>query len=136
MLSDWFELGGQKFDVSVTEIKEKGTITYTSNTGRTVGIGAKMTLDPLGTFYNYTVNIKRKNSSIDDYDKLYDFLLKPRYSGISVKIVHNQTTLEFEAYVSSAERTLSRIDEKNNIVYWGEMSISITAMEAQVLPSG
>ena len=51
-----------------------------------------------------------------------------------IKIVHNQDTIEFDAYISAAERTLSKIDEKKGKVYWKEMTLNVIAMEAQVLP--
>lgn len=134
MLSDWIEIDGRKFNVTVTEISESATITYSDNSGRTIAKGAPMTLDPLGTFFNYKVTVKRQKDNFDDYDALYEFITEPRYNGFDIKIVHNQSTWTFSAYVSAAERSLSRIDEKNNKVYWKEMSLNIVAMKAQVLP--
>lgn len=134
MLADWLMIDGIMFDVKVTSIKEKGEVLYSDKTGRTIDIGAPMVLDPLGTFYNYTITVKRNGSNVGDYDELFTYLTMPRYSGMMIKAVHNQSTISFYAYVSNAERELYRIDDKNNIVYWKEMTINIVSMKAQVLP--
>lgn len=133
-IHNWIDIDGQRFNVSVTSIKQSGTILYSDNTGRTLAIGAPMTLDPLGTFYNYNITIKRNGDDVDDYDRLYDYIMKPRYSGMTITVPHNQGTITFEAYISAAEREIKRIDDKGKKVYWKEMSLTITAMKAQVTP--
>lgn len=134
MIGNWFEIDGRAYDVVVTEISESAEILYSENTGRTMSQGARMTLDPLGTFFNHRVTVKRHGDNTAEYDRLFDYVTRPRYNGVHVKIVHNQTTINYDAYISSAERTISRIDEKCKKVYWKEMTLNIVAMEAQVLP--
>ncbi len=96
--------------------------------------GARMTLDPLGTFYGHKVKFRRKQGYELEYDKLYEYVSQPRYNGIPVEIVHNQTVIAYDAYISQGERALKRIDEKTGKVYWGEFSVNIVPMEAQVTP--
>lgn len=127
-------IGGRKFESIVTEISENFNILYSENTGRTMSNGARMTLDPLGTFFGHKVTFKRKKGYEADYDALFDFVSKPRFSGIPVELVHNQTTIKYDAYISQGERTLKVIDEKTGKVHWGEFSLNIIPMEAQVLP--
>ena len=43
---DYCKIGGRSYDVIVTSIEESFSILYTENTGRTMAIGARMTLDP------------------------------------------------------------------------------------------
>lgn len=133
-IHNWLDIDGQKFNVTVTSIKESGTILYSDNTGRTLAVGAPMTLDPLGTFYNYLITVKRNGDDVDDYDKLYDYIMTPRYRGMTITAPHNQGTIQFEAYISAAEREVKRIDDNGKKVYWKEMSLTITAMRAQVTP--
>lgn len=134
MLNNWFEINGESFDVTVLEITESASILYSDNTGRTISMGARMTLDPLGTFFNHKVKVKRHGDNAAEYDRLYNYVTRPVYNGYHFKIVHNQTTIEYDGYISAAERSLSKIDEKGNKVYWKEMTLNIVAMEAQVLP--
>jgi hypothetical protein len=127
-------IGGKEYDVVVTAIEETFNILYSSNTGRTLAEGAPMVLDPLGTFIGHKVTVKRRQGKEAEYDELYDFLLKPRYDGIMVKMVHNQTYIEYEAYVSNGGRKVKSIDKNTETVYWGEMQINIVPIKARVLP--
>jgi hypothetical protein len=51
--------------------------------------------------------------------------------GIHVKMVHNQESIEYEAYISSGQRKVIRIDEKSEKVYWDRLSLTLIPMEAQ-----
>ncbi len=131
---DCVKIGGKVWDVIVTELSENFTILYSENTGRTMSAGARMSLDPLGTFIGHKFTVKRKPGKEEEFDSFFDFISKPRFSGIPVQIVHGQTNISYDAYISNGERQLARIDENSGKVYWDSMSINIVPMEAQVLP--
>lgn len=131
---DYCKINGKQYNAIVTEISENFNILYSENTGRTMSQGARMTLDPLGTFYGHKVKFQRKSGFETEYDELYDYVSTPRYDGIPVEMIHNQKTIKYDAYISSGERALKRIDAKTGKVYWGEFSLNIVPMEAQVLP--
>ena len=131
---DYVKIGGKPYDVLVTELSENFNILYSENTGRTMSIGAKMTLDPLGTFFGHKITFKRKNGKEAEFDALFDYVSKPRFDGINVEIVHGQSTISYSAYISQGERALKRIDEKTGKVYWDVFSVNIVPMEAQVTP--
>lgn len=133
---DYVKIGGKSYDVLVKEISENFNILYSENTGRTASLGAKMTLDPLGTFIGHRITFSRKRGKEREYDDLFDYISAPRYDGIRVEIVHNQTTISYDAYISNGERAVKRIDEKTGSVYWGEFSVNIIPMKAQVTPYG
>lgn len=130
---NYFKIDGREYNVMVTAIEESFTILYSENTGRTLSQGARMVLDPLGTFFGHKVTIKRKNGFESDFDDLYNYISIPRYDGLSVEIVHNQTTIKYDAYISNGTRSLNKI-RRSNIVEWGEIELNIVPMEAQVLP--
>lgn len=131
---DIVKIGGRIWDVLVTEISENFNILYSENTGRTMSQGARMTLDPLGTFFGHKVKFQRKQGYEAEYDRLFDYVSTPRYDGIPVEIVHNQTVIKYDAYISTGERAVKRVDPNTKKVYWGEFSLNIVPMEAQVLP--
>lgn len=134
MNNDWFDIDGNNFDVDVISVKEKGSILYSDNTGRTMAVGAPMTLDPLGTFFNYEIVVRQKKNKEAEYDRLFTYISQPRYSGMKITAPHNQSTITFEAYISQAEREISKIDKNKGIIHWKELTLTITAMKAQVLP--
>lgn len=131
---NYVKIGYKVWDVLVTEISESFSILYSENTGRTMSDGAKMVLDPLGTFYNHKVTFCRKQGFEEEFDELWNYVSEPRGYGTEVEIVHNQTTLKYTAYFSEGERSLKRIDPKTNKIYWDKFSLNIVAMEAQRLP--
>lgn len=136
---NWFKIDGKEYEVLVTDISENFTILYGENSGRTLEEGAPMYLDPLGTFIGHKVTVKRRQGFEKEYDELYEFLLTPRkvdadHKGIMVDVAHNQTVISYEAYVSNGERAVKRINARENSIHWGEMTINIIPVRAQVLP--
>ena len=130
---DFFKIDGKSYKVLVTAIEESFNILYSENTGRTMSQGARMVLDPLGVFFGHKVTVKRRQGHEAEFDALYDYVSIPRYNGVSVEIVHNQTTLKYDAYISNGTRQLRHIT-KEDVVKWGELQLNIVPMEAQILP--
>ena len=131
---EWLKIGGKEWNVNVLSISENFTILYTGNTGRTISVGARMTLDPLGTFFGHKVTVGRRKDDFDEFDELFDFISKPRFDGVKIEIVHGQKTISYDAYISSGERKVKRIDNKNKKVYYDTFEIEIIPMEAQLIP--
>ena len=130
---NYFKIDGISYDVLVTSIEENFNILYSENTGRTMARGARMSLDPLGTFFGHKVKVQCKKGHEKEFDDLYDYISTPRYDGIYVEIAHNQTTIEYDAYVSNGTRALKKIT-KADVLNWGELLLNIVPMEAQVIP--
>ena len=95
---------------------------------------AKMTLDPLGTFYGHKITFRKKIGYEREFDDLFEYVSSPRTEGIDVEIVHNQSTLKYKAYISNGTRQLKKIDINQEKVYWGDLTLNIVPIEAQVLP--
>ena len=128
---DICKIGEKEYSVIIVSIKETFTKLHTENTGRTMGAGARMNLDCLGTFFGHNVVVARKAGYEADFDELYDLVSLPTNDGIPVSLVHNQTSIQYEAYISSGERDVKHIDEKMGKVYWDKLSLTIIPMEAQ-----
>ena len=136
---NYFKVDGKSYNVVVTSLEESFEILYTENSGRTLASGAPMTLDPIGTFFGHKVTIKRKNGFEEEYDELYNLLSKPRRvekteDALLFEAAHLQDSIAYRAYVSKGVRQIQRIDENLGKTYWGELSINIIPIEAQVLP--
>ena len=134
-----FKINGKSYDVVVTGIEENFNILYSENTGRTIAEGAPMTLDPLGSFNGHKVSLRRKTGFEKQIDEVYEIVSKPisvveEEDAILLEVAHLQSTISYRAYVSSGSRAVQKIDEKNEKVYWGELSLNIVPIKAQVLP--
>lgn len=136
---NYFRINGKSYNVVVTSLEENFEILYTENSGRTLDDGAPMTLDPIGTFFGHKITIKRKIGFESEYDELYLLLAQPRRvekteDALLFEVAHLQETIAYRAYVSKGARALKKIDENTGKVYWGELSLNIVPIEAQVLP--
>ena len=128
------KIGGKVWDVIVTEISESFEVLHSSNTGRTLAVGAEMTLDPLGTFFTHKVTIAKKKGREKEFDALWDYISTPRFSGVDVEMVHNQTSIKYKAYISKGDRKIKRIDLEADKVYWEPVTLNIVPIKAQVIP--
>ena len=132
---DYVKIGGTVWDVDVKDVVETFTILYSDNTGRTISPGAKMTLDPLGTFYGHRVTFLCKKNRESIYDMFFEYVSVPRRDGIPVEIVHGQKTISYDAYISTGERPVKRINKQSGKVYWDKLTLNIVPLEAQVKPA-
>ena len=147
----WFKIDGKEYSVKVFEPKESFTILYSDNTGRTLDEGAPMVLDPLGTFFNYTLTVGKIKGSEEDFENLWEYISFPRNEALQVVLPRGRKKLwettddsgnqveGFYAYVSSGKRGIKKIveDVEGNLqdVEYEAFSINFIAMKAQVLPS-
>lgn len=133
--SNWVKIDGKSYNVRVLDISRSfSVLNKEENTGRTLGPGAPMTLDPLGTFITYKITFARKHGKEKSLDELWEKLLQPTAIGVKLEVVYNQTTIKYRAYVSSGSQKLKSIDETNNVVYWDVLEAEFIPMKAQVLP--
>lgn len=145
----WFKIDGREWNVRILNPEESFTILYSSNTGRTLSVGAPMILDPYGTFFNYTLTFARKNGEKNDFDALFNYLATPRKTPMLFSFPRNQTMWKtedadgnevegFYAYVSSGKRKIKKIiedaDGELKEVLYDTFTATFTATKAQVIP--
>ena len=131
---NYVEIDGKPYDVIVSSIQRSPEIRQSENAGATLAEGAEETLDPLGTFITYIVGFTRKQGKEIEFDNLWETLIKPRYDGVWVNIVYNQTKLKYKARFEISPQAVDKIYKRTGKVYWGEISVNIVPTKAQVLP--
>lgn len=126
-----FKVDGVQYNVFVPSggIKRSGQVLDGGNAGRTK-TGA-MIRDIIGTFYNYTIAIETQQAGAAEYDKLYEVLTSPTNQH-TIEVPYAQSTLVFNAYVTSAEDTLEMIVDGTN--RWTGLSVTFIAMKPQRRP--
>lgn len=127
-----FEIDGLSLRLWVTGLKRKFEVVDGENSGRVKSL--RMYRDIEGTFYNYTLEIDSERSNKADYDTFYEMISAPVESH-RLTFPYAQTTLSFEAYVTSGEDNLKREKVGNKRENrWSGLSINFIAMEPQRRP--
>ena len=127
-----FEIDGLSLRLWVTGLKRKFEVVDGENSGRVKSL--RMYRDIEGTFYNYTLEIDSERSNKADYDTFYEMISAPVESH-RLTFPYAQTTLSFEAYVTSGEDNLKMEKVKDGRENrWSGLSVNFIAMEPQRRP--
>lgn len=127
-----FSIDGKEYDVSILFIPEEGierkfNILDGNNAGRLQAKG-KMYRDIIGTFFTYVIKIDTNRSNPQEYDELYETISDPNVDSHTLVVPYGQSTLTFEAYITSGSDKLSR--RVNGVNYWEGLSLEFVSMQA------
>lgn len=131
---DWFKINNKAYNVLVTSLEENFNVLYGENTGRVLDKGAPMVLDPIGTFFGHTVEVRRRSGHEAEFDQLYRLVSRPTSEGLDIDIAHCQDVARYKGYISNGKRALKRIDINTGKIYWDVLTLNIIPMKAQVTP--
>lgn len=127
-----FSIDGKEYDVSILFIPEEGierkfNILDGNNAGRLQAKG-KMYRDIIGTFFTYVIKIDTNRLDPQEYDELYETISDPNVDSHTPVVPYGQSSLTFEAYITSGSDKLSR--RVNGINYWEGLSLEFVSMQA------
>ena len=127
-----FSIDGKEYDVSILFIPEEGierkfNILDGNNAGRLQAKG-KMYRDIIGTFFTYVIKIDTNRLDPQEYDELYETISDPNVDSHTLVVPYGQSSLTFEAYITSGSDKLSR--RVNGINYWEGPSLEFVSMQA------
>ena len=120
-----FLLDGTEYNVSVTSLARKFSVMDTDKSGRTQD--GTMYRDIIGTFYNYTMTVRERNSDSAALDAFWEAVSDPSKASHTCQFPYGQSVLTQEMYVTSGEQDLKRMDADRN--HWGEITLSFIAMK-------
>lgn len=123
-----FTIDGQTFNVFVPTGGLKRSFQVLDGPNASRVLSGDMRRDLIGTFYNYTVEISTKNTSLAEYDRLYEILSAP-VDFHDVTFPYGQDTLSFKAYVTAGEDSVTRISGGHT--YWAGLSVQFVAKSPQ-----
>lgn len=125
MAQNIFKLDNTYYNVRIPEkgIKRSGQVLDGDGSKRYQS--GTMERDIIGTYYNYTIELDTSELSTTDYDLLYEAVTAP-VAYHSIQVPYGQTTLAFNAYITSAEDTL--INRTNSTNKWGGLSLKFIAV--------
>lgn len=114
----------------VMSLQRSFSVTDGENAGR-VQTG-DMVRDIIGTFYNYSCEIRADAGSRADYDAFFEAISAPVDSH-ELTVPYAQTTLTFQAYVTTGQDNLELMEPTAN--RWVGLSFNFIAMAPQRRPT-
>jgi hypothetical protein len=70
----------------------------------------------------------------DAFDALTSHLFSSVRPYVELEVVHNQSTIRYQAAYNTGVRSVRHIDDENEIIYWDELTVEFRPMENQVNP--
>lgn len=119
-----FVIDGENFDVVVSEIRRKFTISKTG-AGGTLLSGRKKS-DVNGTYLSYEMDIPTDRLSPTDYDRLVEVLAAPVESH-TITMPYGQTEVTIEAEISSVEDSTTYA--RKGVAVWKGLSVAFDSKD-------
>ena len=124
------KIDGVSYDVLITAISESFNVVEGSNSGIAL-YRQREIRDLMGVKIGHTITFSPDNDP-DAFDALTSYLFGSVRPYVTLEVVHNQTTIAYEAAYSTGTRRVRHIDDNNDIVYWDELTVDFRPMENQV----
>lgn len=124
------KIDGVSYDVLVTAIQEKYAVIEGANSGISL-YRQREIRDMAGIKIGHTVTFAADKDP-EVFDALCNYLFGSLREYVVLEVVHNQTTISYEAAYNTGARKVSYIDDDNDIVYWNELTVEFRPMECQI----
>lgn len=126
------KIDGKSYDVLITALEEKFAVQEGSNSGESLYRNREIR-DIVGVKIGHVVTFD-PNADPEAFDELCDYLFGTTREYVTIEIVHNQTTITYQAAYNTGSRNVSYINDNSDIVGWGELTVEFRPMECQIYP--
>lgn len=129
----YLKINGREFDldVSIGEYNETLNVLDGPNAGRVMT--GRMVRDVIGTYIGHNITVRSKGMDHTGLDEYWEFIKQHSVDDyVTLEAADGQTTIEYEAYYTSASRKLNTVLDGVN--YWGEVAVNFIPMDATVTP--
>lgn len=127
MAQNLFAWNGVHYDVAIISLRRTFDKLSSDKSGRTQD--GHMFIDPIGTFYNYELVVRRAPTcSLEEYDNFFDAISAPAAFG-NLKVPYNQGAYYFDAYITNGAQEL--IKRESGHSYWGDITLQFIAKSPQ-----
>lgn len=127
------KIDGVSYDVLVTAIQETFNVLEGPNSG-TALYRQREIRDLAGIKIGHSITFAPDNDP-DAYDALCSYLFGSVREYVALEVVHDQTTISYEAAYNTGSRQVSHIDDVNDVVYWTELTVDFRPLETQIDPT-
>ena len=124
------KIDGKSFNALVTAIQEASEIIEGSNSG--VALYRQREIrDISGIKIGHSITFDVDNDPAL-FDELYNYLFGTIRPYVTIEVVHNQETINYQAAYNTGSRHVAHIDDENGVVYWSELTVDFRPMENQI----
>ena len=127
------KIDGTSYDVLVTAIQETFNVLEGPNSG-TALYRQREIRDLTGIKIGHSITFASDNDP-DEFDALCAYLFGTLREYVTLEVVHDQTTISYQAAYNTGTRRVAHIDDVNDVVYWNEITVEFRPMEAQINPA-
>ena len=124
------KIDGVSYDVLVTAINETYNVVEGANSGVSL-YRQREIRDLLGVKIGHSISFASNNDP-EAFDALTSYLFSSVRPYVVLEVVHNQTTISYEAAYNTGARRVAHIDDENDVVYWDELTVDFRPMEIQI----
>lgn len=124
------KIDGVSYDVLVTAIQETPEVIEGENSGVAIANNREIR-DITGIKIGHSITF---DCDKDPYifDAMYSYLFDNIRPSVMLEVVHNQKTITYEAAYNTGSRSVSHIDDENDVVYWSELTVDFRPIENQI----
>lgn len=126
------KIDGVSYDVLVTAIQETPNVVEGDNSGIALFRNREIR-DITGIKIGHAITFAPDNDP-EIFDALYEHLFGTIRESVVIEVVHNQTTISYEAAYNTGSRSVSHIDDVNGVVYWNELTVEFRPIENYINP--
>lgn len=124
------KIDGKSYDVLVTALQETATINEGANSGVAIENDREIR-DITGIKIGHSITFDCDKYP-EEFDSLYSYLFDNIRPSVVIEVLHNQTTISYEAAYTTGSRSVSHIDNENDIAYWSELTVDFRPIENQI----
>lgn len=124
------KIDGTSYDVLVTAIQETFNVVEGENSGTAI-YKQREIRDLVGIKIGHNITFAPDNDP-DAFDALCTYLFGALREYVTLEAVHGQSTITYEAAYNTGSRSVSHIDDENDVVYWNELTVEFRPLEVQI----
>lgn len=125
------KIDGVVYDALVTALQEKAEVIEGKGSGKAIYKDREIR-DIKGIKYAHSITFSPNDEAPELFDKLFSYLFDEIHESVILEVVHNQTTIAYEAAYSTGSRKVNYINNRNDFVGWNEVTVDFRSREIVV----
>ena len=124
------KIDGVSYDALVTAVEETFEVIEGGNSGIAL-YRQREIRDLAGIKIGHRITFAAGENPAE-FDGLVSYLFGSLREFVTLEAVHNQEAISYEAAYNTGSRRVRNIDDKNDVVYWDELTVEFRPMETQI----